>query len=241
MQLIAEKFIKFYRKAYLTPYGEVFDIGNGTRIAIERMEEGMPSNQCGGHGENDNGNGSLMRILPLAYYLQEAPPMQRIEIIEDVSSLTHAHKRSKLACIIYVEYVINLIKGHDKYDSYQRVIDFIHQNCYTNYSGEIVNFSRILDGDISVLEENTIASTGYVVDTLEASLWSFMTTNDYKEAIYKGINLGGDTDTIAAIIGGMAGVFYGIRAIPETWINCLAQNQKINNMIEKFINQLDAK
>lgn len=107
---LIEKFIKFYKKGYLTPYGEVFDIGNATRVAIEKMELGEKPEKCGGYSENDNGNGSLMRILPLAFYLKDISPVNKLKIIKDVSSITHSHKRSILACIIYVEYSINLIK-----------------------------------------------------------------------------------------------------------------------------------
>ncbi len=84
------------------------------------MLKGENPIECGGNTEMDNGNGSLMRVLPLAYYLKETPPMEKIKIIEDVSSLTHAHNRSKLACIIYVEYAINLIKGNSKSDAYRQ-------------------------------------------------------------------------------------------------------------------------
>jgi len=236
---LAEKFIRFYVKGHLTPYGEVFDIGNSTRVAIEKMIQGERLEKCGGNTEMDNGNGSLMRVLPLAYYLKEMPPMKKKKIIEDVSSLTHAHSRSKLACIIYVEYAINLINGNNKSDAYRQTINFIDQYCYEDYKEEIYNFRRILEGNIASLMEADINSTGYVVDTLEASLWAFMTTNDYKEAILKGINLGGDTDTIAAIIGGVAGISYGISSIPDTWLQCLARNREIYEMIEKFIVRLN--
>lgn len=236
---LAEKFINFYLKGYLTPYGEVFDIGNATRIAIEKMLQGESPLESGGKTERDNGNGSLMRVLPLVYYLKEMSSMEKIKIIENVSSLTHAHSRAKLACIIYVEYAINLIKCKNKSDAYRQTIDFVDKYCYEDYKEEICNFRRILRGEIALLKEQDINSTGYVVDTLEASLWVFMTTNDYKEAILKGINLGGDTDTIAAIIGGVAGIFYGISSIPDTWLQCLARNKEIYEMIEKFIIKLN--
>ncbi|GMQ59691.1 ADP-ribosylglycohydrolase family protein [Vallitalea sediminicola] len=236
---LAEKFIRFYMKGYLTPYGEVFDIGNATRLSIEKMIQGISPVECGGNTEMDNGNGSLMRVLPLVYYLKDISPMEKIKIIENVSSLTHAHSRAKLACIIYVEYAINLIKGSNKSIAYRQTIDFIDKYCYEDYNKEICNFKRILGGDIALLSEEDINSTGYVVDTLEASLWAFMTTNNYREAILKGINLGGDTDTIGAIIGGVAGIFYGIRSIPDVWLQCLARNRDIYEMIEKFIIQLN--
>ncbi|WP_371367086.1 ADP-ribosylarginine hydrolase Tri1 [Sporomusa rhizae] len=236
---LAEKFIRYYMNGYLTPFGEVFDIGNATRVAIEKMIQGETPEKCGGNTEMDNGNGSLMRVLPLAFYLKKMPPMKKKKIIEEVSSLTHAHSRAKLACIIYVEYAINLINGNNKSDAYGQTINFVEKYCHEDYKEELYNFRRILKGNIASLREGDINSTGYVVDTLEASLWAFMTTNDYKEAILKGINLGGDTDTIAAIIGGVSGIFYGISSIPNTWLQCLARNRDIYEMVEKFIGRLN--
>lgn len=238
LERLVEKFIRYYRNGYLTPFGEVFDIGNATRVAIEKMIQGETPEKCGGNTEMDNGNGSLMRVLPLAYYLKEMSPMKKKKIIEEVSSLTHAHSRAKLACIIYVEYAINLINGNNKSDAYKQTINFVEKYCHEDYKEERHNFKRILKENIASLREENINSTGYVVDTLEASLWAFMTTNDYKEAILKGINLGGDTDTIAAIIGGLSGIYYGITSIPDTWLQCLARKRDIYEMVEKFIGRL---
>ncbi|MGP1434830.1 MAG: ADP-ribosylglycohydrolase family protein [Catonella sp.] len=236
---LSEKFIKYYTEGYLTPYGKLFDIGNSTRLSIEKMLKGENPIECGGNTEMDNGNGSLMRVLPLAYYLKETPPMEKIKIIEDVSSLTHAHNRSKLACIIYVEYAINLIKGNSKSDAYRQTINFIDKYCYKDYNEEMNNYKRILDGNIAIYKQDEIKSTGYVVDTLEASLWAFITTDNYKEAVLKGINLGEDTDTIAAIIGGLAGIFYGISSIPDTWLQSLARKRDIYEIVEKFASRLN--
>lgn len=235
-QGVANNFIKYYRDGYLTPYCEVFDIGNSTRDAINRMIQGINPVECGGKTEQDNGNGSLMRVLPLAYYVKNMLPIEQIEIVEEVSSLTHSHKRSKFACIFYIEFVINLLNVNKKDEAYKKTIEFVNKYCIESYSEEIDNYRRILDGTIASCNEEKIKSSGYVIDTIEASLWSFLTTESYNEAVLKAINLGGDTDTIAAIVGGMAGTYYGFQSIPDNWIQNLARKREIYEMLTVFRN-----
>lgn len=236
VQRLADNFIKYYQYGYLTPYCKVFDIGNSTKDAIDRMIHGINPVECGGKTEQDNGNGSLMRILPLAYYAKNMLPIKRIEIVEEVSSLTHSHKRSMFACIFYIEFVINLLHGNKKDEAYKNTIEFVKKYCKESYSEEMENYRRILDGTIVAYDEEQINSSGYVIDTLEAALWSFLTTGSYNEAVLKAINLGGDTDTIAAIVGGMAGTYYGFQSIPDNWIQNLARKEQIYDMLTIFRN-----
>lgn len=231
---IAHIFCKYYDEAYWTPYNEIFDIGNTTVEAIGKMKRGIKPTECGGKTEKDNGNGSLMRILPLAFFLKGYSPDQRIKMVEEVSSLTHAHKRSKLACIMYVEYVMNLLDKKNKQDALTEMISFIKQYCMNEYYDEMKNYDRILSKSILSLEENEIRSSGYVVDTLEAALWAFLMTDSYQNTVFKCINLGDDTDTVAAIAGGLAGVFYGIQQIPTNWIQCLAKKEEIYALLKEF-------
>lgn len=231
---IVRIFCKYYDEAYWTPYNEIFDIGNTTVEAIAKMKRGIAPIECGGKTERDNGNGSLMRILPLAFFLKDNLPDKRIKTVEEVSALTHAHKRSKLACIMYVEYVINLLAEKNKVEALTEMISFIEQYCADEYSDEMKIYNRILNRSILSLEESEICSSGYVVDTLEAALWAFMTTESYQEAVFKAINLGEDTDTIAALTGGLAGVFYGMKEIPENWVQCLAKREEIYALLKEF-------
>ena len=85
------------------------------------------------------------------------------------------------------------------------------------------------------LDENEIKSSGYVVDTLEAAIWCFMNTDTYKDCVLKAVNLGEDTDTVAAVAGGLAGLYYGIEAIPQEWMNILPKKEWIDELIEKLL------
>ena len=228
---IADTFCKFYFEQHWTPYNEVFDIGNTTANAIERMKKGMNPVECGGSQESDNGNGSLMRVLPLAFSLRKTETLQRIKIIEEVSSLTHAHRRSTLACVIYVEFAMSLL-CQNKENAYRSTVKFIGDYCSVKYSQELVHFSRILTNELVSLDEKSIYSSGYVVDSLESVIWAFMTTDNYKDAVFKAINLGGDTDTIGALTGGLAGLYYGVSDIPNNWIQCLARKNEILSLLK---------
>lgn len=208
IQKVAENFVNFYEKGFFTSYGEVFDIGNSTRDSIIKICAGNNPEDCGGKTEADNGNGSLMRILPIAFYGEKLNEQELMKIIEEVSSLTHGHKRSILACIFYVVFVLQIILGYEKEEDLDRTVAFVNHYCVEEYSNEFKNFNKVLNKEIVNAAEDEIKSTGYVVDTLEAVLWTFFHTNKYRENVLKAVNLGGDTDTIAAIAGGIAGIYY---------------------------------
>lgn len=235
IESVAENFVNFYGKGCFTPYGEVFDIGNSTRDSIARMYSGKNPIDCGGKLETDNGNGSLMRILPIAFYGQKANARELIKLVEEVSSLTHGHNRSKLACILYIEFAVQIILGQEKEEALDRTIAFINNNCLEAYSVELKNFERILSKRIISVSEKEIKSTGYVIDTLEAVLWTFFHADGYRDAILKAINLGGDTDTIAAITGGVAGIYYGANDIPKEWIQSMAKKEELYHMFRRFV------
>ena len=231
---VAENFVNFYEKGYFTPYGEVFDIGNSTRNSIIKICTGKNPIDCGGRAEIDNGNGSLMRILPIAFYGKKLNGQELMKLTEEVSSLTHGHNRSKLACIIYVEFAIQIILGYEKEEALDRTIVFINSNCVKAYYDEFSNFEKILSKKIINVTKDEIKSTGYVIDTLEAVLWTFFHTDGYRDTILKAINLGGDTDTIAAIAGGIAGIYYGLNDIPKEWLQSIAKKEELYQMFEQF-------
>lgn len=170
--------------------GRVFDIGCTTSEALYKG--------AGKNDERSNGNGSLMRIIPLAF--TDASN----EEIEEVSAITHAHDISKAACVCYVHIARALIQGEKLTDILSRVES---------------SFERIRY--INTLCESEIKSSGYVVSTLEAALWAVSTTDNYRDAVLKAVNLGNDTDTVAAVAGGLAGIIYGFNELPAEWLNSL--------------------
>lgn len=235
---IMMKFSEWINKGKYTPSGKAFDMGRTCLNAIRKYDEGMTKPvDCGLNDFYSNGNGSLMRILPVAYYcFYKKLEIQEIyQIVKDISSLTHANEISILGCYIYVNYAIFLLNGDDRYMAYHKVK-------YINYSmfkqKYLQLYSRILEEDISELKIEDIKSSGYVVDTLEAVLWVFLNASSYREAIIASINLGGDTDTIGAITGSLAGILYGYGSIPQEWLHQLVKRDYLEDLSLEFEKQL---
>jgi ADP-ribosyl-[dinitrogen reductase] hydrolase len=176
-----------------------------------------------------------MRILPLAFYLQGAPEEERFAKIHSVSCITHAHPRSQVACSIYVEFAIQLVLGYNIKTAYSRMKESV-QHYYGSGSqrGELVHFSRILNDDISHYDEEEINSSGYVVHTLGASLYCFLNGKSYEDTVLRAVNLGEDTDTTAAVSGGLAGLYYGFENIPRRWVEKVAKKDEIFSLAESL-------
>ena len=166
--------------------GHVFDVGGTVRQAL-RTGKGLS-------GEWDCGNGSLMRIPPLAFtYASD-------EEIRAVSAITHAHPRCTDACVDYV------------------------RMC-----------RRLLDGETFTCDtpdRDFMPSTGYVLDTRQAVLWAVANGHDYPSTVLNAVNLGGDTDTIGALAGGMAGILYGMESIPVEWLDMLRGRDIIDGVLD---------
>lgn len=221
---IMEEFCKWAFEGEHTPHGERFDIGNTTIRGLLRYQNGEKAQKCGGTSTHDNGNGSLMRILPLAF-IEEID----YETIENISALTHGHDRSKIACVLYVEIAKSMLSNDLTIDEH------INNSCEkikTHYEGneELGEFDRIFNDDFS----GGIMSGGYVIDTIEAVIYCLKTTDNYKDAVLKAVNLGGDTDTTACICGGLAGIYYGFDAIPIDWLEVIPKLDDILSLCEKF-------
>lgn len=234
-ETIARNFLYWFRDAKYTPTDKVFDIGRTCLQAIAKYEMKVKkAEECGGTGEMDNGNGSLMRILPVAYYCY-AKNLTEKEIyneVKKVSSITHGHEISIMACFIYVLFAIRLLSGDKLEQAYSKIKE-AHYNGYFD-KDTIVRFDRILKNDISKYDLDTISSKGFVLDTLEATLWVLFNTDSYNQAIIGAINLGNDTDTVGACVGGLAGIYYGFDKINVLWIKDILKYDYIIGLCEKF-------
>lgn len=204
---IMNNFTAWLYHGRFTPYGTVFDCGGTTSNAIEKCSR-LRNNgvswetavkACGGTDEFDNGNGSLMRILPLAFVGATS------EEVAEVSALTHAHPIAMGYCNLYV----NLARRLCRKDGFV----------------------------VSPVTSAEVKSSGYVVDTYNASLWCLVNSSSYKEAVLKAVNLGADTDTVASVTGGLAGIVYGVggkRGIPKEWIEQIARIKDIKILLHQF-------
>ena len=207
---IRKNFLLWYHQKAFTPDGILFDIGTTTEKALRT---GQPCIK-----ENENGNGSLMRILPLAFV--ECSD----EEIRAVSGITHGHWIAKEACVIYVNIAKRLLRGEE----IEGIIPTL------KYDKPFDRLWRINELDIS-----EIKSSGYVVDTLEAALWVVSRTiwaneehtlcevRDYERIIFDAINLGKDTDTVAAVAGGLAAIIHGLRIDCYKWIDSIRNKELV--------------
>ncbi|WP_271856210.1 ADP-ribosylglycohydrolase family protein [Patiriisocius marinus] len=234
---IGNLFVKWYKEGFWGAHDELFDIGGTTRRSLDRIIEGEKAKFSGEFFPENNGNGSLMRILPLVFLLYSETNINiRFQIVKEVSSITHAHFRSIMSCFIYVEFGIQILKGKDKKKAYldaQIIINnFIDNNDFN--PDEIQLFEKVLKNRIEKYDIDEINSNGYVIDSIESSLWCFMNSNSYAESVLMSVNLGGDTDTTAAINGGIAGLYYGWGNIPKKWVDNIAKKNEIINLSKKF-------
>ena len=232
---MADRFCLFMNKGEYTATGTVFDIGNTTKIALEKyLNEGVNPILCGGDKLNDNGNGSLMRMLPIALYCHynNLKDDEVLNVVRKSSSITHAHDVSVLGCFIYVLYVMFLLNGKDKYASYNMI------KCYDYslyFDPDIVEYyNRLLKTNIAKLRVDDLKSEGYIVYSLETALWVILNCSSFAESIVGAINLGGDTDTIGSIVGGIAGIMYGLDGAASKWISDLKGRDYLEDIIKQF-------
>ena len=228
------QFSKWAEDGYMTPHGEIFDIGRTTLAALRNYWKSKDVYTCGGKSDYDNGNGSLMRIMPVSLYnyFKNVSKEESIQNVHEVSALTHAHERSLIACGIYDFIVRELIKSPGKVSVKNALKET--EKYYADYT-EINHYKRIFDENFIDVDISLIKSSGYVVDTLEAAIWCILNTDNYKDCVLKAVNLGEDTDTVAAVAGGIAGILYGYDNIPKEWINTLVKSNMISELCDKFV------
>lgn len=235
---LAMLFKQWFLNGYNTPFGEVFDIGITTLQSILKMIDKKKLIDSNVNCEYSAGNGSLMRSLPYAFL----PDFSKasFKLISE-SRITHRLNICNQCNLFYVKMVRSIYEGSSKEKA------FNDARAYMNYGKRIVDvidkdtenkMARIMDSNFPTLDVSEIYSTGYVINTLESCVWCFINSLSYKEAVLKAVNLGGDTDTIAALTGGLAGCYYGIDKLPKKWINSVQAKSKINSLLDAFCNDL---
>ncbi|MBP3610010.1 MAG: ADP-ribosylglycohydrolase family protein [Lachnospiraceae bacterium] len=248
---IMERFVKWTFSGEYTPAGKAFNQGNTCVEAICNYVREKDYRTCGKRGELANGNGALMRIMPACLYAyekvlgEEWDLKQALECIHQISALTHNHLRSKMACGIYYFMMKTIIEGCGSLlerlqNGVDAAMEFYHEDI-TNYV-ELAHYTRLFDLDeFAKSREDTIKSSGYVVDSLEVAVWSLLTTDTVEECLLKAVNLGGDSDTIGAIAGGLAVLFYGYDSVPEVWRKQIIKEEEIIALCEIMEERFDVR
>lgn len=227
-------FVRWMKAGEWAAHGKVFDIGGATQAALSRIDAGCPPNLAGGQDVDSNGNGSLMRILPVALRFHSASPETVSSIAMHFSAITHAHIRSQLACSLYCLFAQALIAGQSVPQAYQQAL-ISFRPLIADHRGEQPHFERLLSGQLPGARRDLIRSSGYVLDTLEASIWCLHNHTDFSSTVLAAVNLAGDTDTTGCVTGGLAGVYYGVSAIPPNWKNLLSRKTDLEELFSQFI------
>ena len=234
---IMQRFYQWAAKGKYTPAGISFDQGNTCMEAICNYARDMDYRSCGKTGEWANGNGALMRIMPICLYaytqIKKRPKSydKMIEYVHQVSALTHCHLRSIMACGIYF-FLVHAILEYT--GTLQEKMQTGISNAKRFYACDSFNleewarYKRLENlAEFALLPEEEIKSSGYVVDSLEAAIWSLISTETFEEGLLKAVNLGDDADTVGAIAGGLAGLHYGYQNIPVLWRRTIIKKDEI--------------
>jgi ADP-ribosyl-[dinitrogen reductase] hydrolase len=224
-------FLSWLDDAWWTPHGIVFDIGNATREALLQFRKSSDHTTCGGRDEYSNGNGSLMRCMPISCWLFGQKTTEQIQLAGDASALTHAHIRSQLCCTWHALWCDGILSERDVRTAARDASDRLRR--YVPEFERLI-LARLLDGSVMDLPRASVISDGYVVATTEASLWCIANHADFPSAVLAAVNLGGDTDTTGAVAGGMAGLHYGLNAIPTEWVAALVRRDDVMALAERF-------
>lgn len=224
------RLLNWYHHGYMAVDNDVFDVGIATSIALRSLAAGTPPDQAGGRAENSNGNGSLMRVLPLALWHRGSDA----ELVADAqrqSLVTHGHARSQVCCALYCLMARRLLAGS------------------TAPWPEAVAIARSLYPDDSIEREELEFSirpdvpqrgngTGYVVDCLRSAV-TCLEQPDYERAVRMAIRLGHDTDTTACVVGGLAGIRDGLKGIPLRWQELLRGRDQLTPLMGDLLGQAE--
>jgi len=205
----ASSLLRWHAEGFCAVDGNIFDIGIQTQTAIARLKAGTPPSQSGPAGERDNGNGSLMRVLPLALW-HEGRDAELAMLAAEQSVPTHGHPRSQIACALYCLWVRFALSG--ALDPWERATQRLRRIA-PELSFPFAEVENVLDPANAA---NT-RGTGYVVDSLWSARAAVVHTSSFEDCVRAAIAFGNDTDTTAAIAGGVAGAIYGLAGIPIRW------------------------
>ena len=225
-----ERYVRWWRDGYLSSTGDCFDIGITVCEALESFEEtGDP--YSGPTHTMSAGNGSLMRLAPVPMYFA-SDPLEAIDRSADSSRTTHGASEALDACRYFAGLLVGALIGVDKetlLSARYSPVDRLWEE-----SPLSPKIAEIADGSFKVRQPPDIKGTGYVVDTLEAVLWAFHHTDDFREGSLKVANLGDDADTTATIYGQIAGAHYGVDSIPSEWRERLTMSSEITAMADSL-------
>lgn len=219
----------WYDDGYMAVDGVVFDVGVTTARAIVAIQAGVPPLKAGPSGDYDNGNGSLMRVLPLALW-HKGPPEELVEDAHAQSAVTHGHPRAQACCALFSIWVRNLLVAERS--AWDKAVGSLRR-IYANYPKHLEE----LDFSIRPDDFAEGKGSGYVVDSFRSAK-AAAEERTFDAAMRKSIGLGNDTDTTAAIAGGVIGVRLGLDSIPEGYRGKLRGKEIFRPVLDEFVEEV---
>ncbi len=224
------RYLRWFRQGYLSSTGRCFDIGDTTSGSLERFERtGEP--YCGPTDPTSASNGSLMRLAPVPMFFA-SDAREAIARSADSSRTTHGAVEAVDACRYFAGLLVGALGGVDK-----QTLLSEHYSPVEGLWDEAPlapKIAAIAAGAFKHKQPPEIRGTGYVVDTLEAILWAFFHTEDFRQGALKVVNLGDDADTTGAIFGQIAGAHYGVESIPAEWRQRLTMSAEITSLADRL-------
>ena len=225
-----QRYVRWWDDGYLSSTGHCFDIGLTVSDALQRFQDtGDP--YSGSTDPMSAGNGSLMRLAPVPMYFGD-DAAKAVSKSADSSRTTHGAKEAVDACRYFGGLLIGALNGIEKETllspQYSPVEGLWERSPLAEKIAEVAG------GSFKHREPPEIRGTGYVVDSMEAALWAFHKSQDFREGALLAANLGDDADTTAAIYGQIAGAHYGAAAIPTAWRELLTMATEITSMADKL-------
>jgi ADP-ribosylglycohydrolase len=228
---LGRRIVNWYDHGYLAAEGVVFDVGGQTLAAIDAIRAGVPGRIAGPDDEMSNGNGALMRVLPLALW-HRGPVETLLRDAMLQSRVTHGHPRSQLCCALYCAWARR--EMIDPVDSWALATADVRE--FVRGDREL---ERELQEKIRPDREPGGGGTGYVVDSLHSARLAALETS-YEAIVKRAVSLGNDTDTTAAIAGGIAGIRHGYEAIPSRWLSALSELALVRPLADELAGTLGA-
>ena len=228
----AKGLVAWQDKGFMAVDNYVFDVGVQTSKAIWHLKQGVAPLLAGGTDEYSNGNGSLMRVLPLALW-HKGTNEELVRDAELQSRVTHAHLRSQICCALYCLWARRILQDEKNTWDFDSTWEYAVDALRDIYAGDSAKIAE-LESQIRPDDIHEPRGSGYVVDSLFSARWA-CGNNDYEKTVKAAVSLGDDTDTTACIAGGIAGLKAGINAIPERWRAKLRGREIYEPLLEKLL------
>ena len=231
---IMQKFLNWWEKGEYTSLDTPFGLGSNVSASLDRYKKGTPALEAGGKMKSDNGNGALMRILPFSLYCisKNLNMDDTVDLINKASGLTHGHNISKMCCFMYTELLREAIRTKDVTRAFTAMTSLPLEKYYSIYN--IESLGSLRTSRFYFTKESDINESGYVVDTLQAVMYSLLQSNNYEDSIKTAVRLGYDTDTNAGLTGAVAGIIYGKESIPEEWLSKLRKRDLLESLADSY-------